>query len=188
MGKSLTGLSSDEPSRAKLVLKGVYGVSSPLDIVGAINPLAQKKFADVAISFKDIELSNFTPYSARYIGYKIKKEKLVLDLEYTIDGNTLKNLIVKVVTSPFSVIGAMFGGGEELGYVDFEYGESAIAEADHEKLDKLAEILKEKPAVKFEIQGVYDGLRDAESLRVKQFEEAVRTATGQSSRVKFSLQ
>ena len=240
---SLTGLSSDEPSRAKLVLKGVYGVSSPLDIVGTINPLAQKKFADVAISFKDIELSNFTPYSARYIGYKIKKGKLVLDLEYTIDGNTLKssnrvrldnlflgdqvpgkkptnlplglaisllknrdgqinldvpvtgalddpkfkigaivvntlkNLIVKVVTSPFSVIGAMFGGGEELGYVDFEYGESAIAEADHEKLNKLAEILKEKPAVKFEIQGVYDGLRDAESLRVKQFEEAVRTAT-----------
>ena len=65
---SLTGLSSDEPSRAKLVLKGIYGVSSPLDIVGTINPLAQKKFADVAISFKDIELSNFTPYSARYIG------------------------------------------------------------------------------------------------------------------------
>ncbi len=240
---SLTGLSSDEKSRAKLVLKGVYGVSSPLDIVGTINPLAQKKFADVAISFKDIELSNFTPYSSRYIGYKIEKGKLVLDLEYTIDGNalkssnrvrldnlslgdqvpgkkpinlplglaisllknrdgqinldvpvtgalddpkfeigtivlnTLKNLIVKVVTSPFSVIGAMFGGGEELGYVDFEYGESAIAEDDHEKLNKLAEILKEKPGIKFEIKGVYDALRDAESLGVKQFEDAVRVAS-----------
>lgn len=237
---SVSGLSSDEPSRAKLVLKGIYGQSSPLDIVGTINPLAQSKYADVAVSFKDIELANFTPYSSKYLGYTIQKGKLILDLEYKINGNTLKsenrvrldnlslgdqvagqkptslplglaisllknregkinldvpvagalddpkfkigpivlntlkNLILKVVTSPFSIIGSMFGGGEELGYVDFDYGESALAQANHEKMNKLAEILREKPSIKFEIQGVYDTLRDAEVLRIKQFEDAIK--------------
>ncbi|MBU2630236.1 MAG: DUF748 domain-containing protein, partial [Proteobacteria bacterium] len=83
---SLTGLSSDEQSRAKLHLQGLHGQSSPLDIVGTINPLAKKTFADIDISFKDIELTRFTPYSSKYLGYKIEKGKLILDLEYRIDG------------------------------------------------------------------------------------------------------
>ncbi|SDU63560.1 DUF748 domain-containing protein [Desulfobacula phenolica] len=237
---SVTGLSSDEQSRAKLSLKGLHGNSSPLDIAGTINPLAAKKIADINISFKDIELVNFTPYSSRYLGYKIEKGKLILDLEYTIDGSTLKsenrvqfdnfflgerveskdatslpvglaisllknrdgrinldlpvsgqlddpefkigsivlkmisNLILKVVTSPFSIIGAMFGGGEDLGFVEFEYGDSAINPSDYEKLDKLAQILQEKTSINLEIQGIYDNIRDAEVLRKKGFEDLIK--------------
>ncbi len=237
---SVTGLSSDEQSRAKVSLQGLHGQSSPLDISGTINPLAKKKFADMDISFKDIELINFTPYSSRYLGYKIEKGKLILDLEYRIDGNNLKsenrvrfdnfflgerveskdatslpvglaisllknrngqidldlpvsgqlddpefkigsiifkmisNLVFKVVTSPFSIIGTMFGGGADLGFVEFEYGDAAIDAPNYEKLDKLAQILQEKSSVSLEIQGFYDSLRDAEFLRIKGFENLIK--------------
>src|SRR5512145_2366003 len=37
--------------------------------------------------------------------------------------NILINLLVKVATSPFALLGAIFGGGgEELSYLDFDYG------------------------------------------------------------------
>jgi len=239
---SISGLSSDEQSRAKLHLQGLHGHSSPLDIVGTINPLAQKKFADIDISYKDIELTNFTPYSSKYLGYKIEKGKLILDLEYRVDGNKLTsenrvrfdnfelgervdsehatslpvglaisllknrdgqidldlpvtgelddpefkigsiifkmvgNLILKVVTSPFSVIGSMFGGGEELSYIEFEYGQTKISDSNYEKIDKLAQILQEKESIKLEIQGGYDEFRDAEALRKIGFEDLLKAA------------
>ncbi|MBU2429212.1 MAG: DUF748 domain-containing protein, partial [Proteobacteria bacterium] len=232
---SVSGLSSDEKNRADLHLKGIHGQSSPLEIVGKINPLARHKFFDIAISFKDIEMVNFTPYASKFLGYKIEKGTLVLDLEYLIDDNMLKsenrarfdnftlgesveskdatslpvglaisllknsdgqinldlpvtgqlndpefsvagiimkmvgNLILKVATSPFSIIGAMFGGGEELGYVDFEFGEARLEPSNFAKLDKLIEILEKKPSVKLEIQGAYHLEKDGRKLREKGF-------------------
>ncbi len=238
---SLTGLSSEEKSRAKLHLQGLHSSSSPLEILGTINPLAEKKFAEIGVSFKNIELSNFTPYSSKYLGYKIDKGKLILDLKYTIDGNTLKsenrarfdnfelgekvdsehatslpvslaisllknrngqidldipvegklddpefkigpiilkmigNMILKVITSPFSIIGSLFGGGgEELGFAEFEFGDEAIKESDYGKMGKLADILKEKPSVKLEIQGVYNPTRDADGIRAKRFDNLLK--------------
>ncbi len=232
---SLKGLSSDEGSKAELHLQGVHGQSSPLIITGEINPLTKKKFADIHLLFKDIEMSNLTPYSSKYIGYKIDKGKLDLDLKYLITGNRLSsdnrirfdnltlgekvksdkatslpvslaisllknrkgqidldlpvkgrlndpkfkigsiilkmisNLVIKVVTSPFSVIGSMFGGGEELAYVHFRYGSAKIDDANYKKIDTLAEILRSKPSVKLEIRGFYDAVNDYEALKMQKF-------------------
>ncbi len=245
---SLTGVSSEEHSRAKLHLQGVHSSSSPLEILGDVNLLAKKKFAEINVSFKNIDLSGFTPYSSKYLGYKIEKGKLILDLKYMIDGNVLKsenrarfdnfelgekvdsehatslpislavsllknrkgqidldlpvegklddpefkvgpiilkmigNIILKVITSPFSVIGSMFGGGgEELGYSEFEFGEAAVREADHGKINKLAVILEEKPSIKLEIQGVYNLSRDAEALRIKKYEDLLKEEKSKKS-------
>ncbi|MFH2091177.1 MAG: DUF748 domain-containing protein [Pseudomonadota bacterium] len=238
---AVTGLSSEENTQAKLVLNGIHGQSSPLAITGTINPLAQTKYADIDISFKDIELSSFTPYAAKYLGYKIEKGKLILDLEYNINGKKLKaenrvrfdnfalgesvdskdatslpvslaisllknkdgqinldlpvtgelddpefsfggilfkmigNLILKVVTSPFSIIGAMFGGGEDLEYLDFKSGDTQISPENFEKIDKLIQILSAKPSVKLEIQGVYDYGFDAQALRLKSYQDLIKT-------------
>ena len=51
---------------------------------------------------------------------------------------------MKVVTSPFKALGAVFGGGEELGFVNFEYGSDAIPENQIQKINKLIEILEKK--------------------------------------------
>ena len=238
---SLKGLSSEEGTRAELFLKGLHGQSSPLDIVGLINPLAKTTYADVKISFKDIELTNFTPYAIKFLGYKIEKGKLILDLSYMIDGKKLNshnrvrfdnfnlgehvpsetatslpvnlaisllkdrngqinldlpvsgelgdpkfrigsivlkmisNIIVKAVTSPFSLIGSMFGSSDDLGYIEFDFGDSRLDDGDMKKLDTLALALSEKPVINLEIQGGFKGAEDVQALRQNAFDELIRT-------------
>ena len=88
---SLTGLSSRGDDHADLVLKGVHGGYAPLDITGQVDPLKAHRFIDLTISFKNIELPKFNVYSKKYLGYEIEKGKLILDLHYNIDGDTLNS-------------------------------------------------------------------------------------------------
>jgi uncharacterized protein involved in outer membrane biogenesis len=238
----VTGLSSMEGlAPGDLELHGLHGQSSPLDIVGRISPLTQKQFLDLNISFKDIELTRFSSYSAKYIGYEIEKGKLVLDLNYQIDGNLLEarnrffldqftlggkvdskdatslpvplaisllknnegqidlnvplsgnlddpefsfsvaffevlgNLIMKVITSPFKALGAIFGGGEDLGFVNFEYGSDAIPDNQIQKINKLIEILEKKKELQLEIEGTYDKIADGNALRNKAYDALIKS-------------
>jgi hypothetical protein len=64
------------------------------------------------------------------------------------------NILEKVATSPFSLLGALFGGGsEELGYQDFAAGGADLTAADRQKLDSLAKGLYARPALQLEISG-----------------------------------
>jgi hypothetical protein len=85
----VSGLSSEEISRAAVDLKGNLGRGSPIEITGKINPLIKDLFADMKIRFKDIELSPVTPYSSKYVGYPILKGKLTFDVSYLIDKRKL---------------------------------------------------------------------------------------------------
>ena len=58
----------------------------------------------------------------------------------------VENILVKVATSPFSLLGAAFGGGEELGWQDFAAGSAELTAADKTKLDSLAKALYDRPA------------------------------------------
>ena len=86
---SVTGLSSQEISRAKVDLKGNIGYGSPLEIAGTINPLIKDLFADIKISFKDLEMSQVTPYTSKYLGYPITKGKLNFEVSYLVDKRKL---------------------------------------------------------------------------------------------------
>lgn len=100
------------------------------------------------------------------------------DPEFSIGGLVVKmfvNLIVKIVSSPFQMLGALFGGGEELAYLEFEPGQALIAPENQEKLDKLAKILFERPALNLEIQGQADPRDDAEGLRRLRFDRQLGT-------------
>lgn len=77
----------------------------------------------------------------------------------------LVNLFAKAATSPFALLGAAFGGGEELGFLEFDYGSAAIAEAGLKKLDTLTRALHERPSLKLEIEGHVEIERDREGLR-----------------------
>ncbi len=81
---TVSELSSDETKLSDLELAGKLEHQSPLEITGKINPLRRELFVDVKIRFKDIDLIRMNPYSQRYVGYKIKKGKLFLDLDYLI--------------------------------------------------------------------------------------------------------
>ncbi len=85
----VSGLSSEEISRATVDLKGNLGHGSPVEITGEINPLIKDLYANMKIKFKDIELSPVTPYSSRYVGHPIMKGKLTFDVAYLIDKRKL---------------------------------------------------------------------------------------------------
>lgn len=86
---SIRGLSSDNPARAEVDLRGVLDGTGQLAVTGTINPLAEDLFTDIDVSFHDIALPRFTPYSSRYLGRTIKTGALNLDLSYHVSQNVL---------------------------------------------------------------------------------------------------
>ena len=93
----------------------------------------------------------------------------------------LVNLLTKVATSPFSLLGSLFGGkGEEIRYQDFDSGSAEILAVSKDKLDSLAKGLYERPGLQLEIQGCADPSRDREGLQELAFERRLRTAKWQA--------
>jgi hypothetical protein len=75
------------------------------------------------------------------------------------------NLLTKAATSPFALIGALFGGGEDLGYIEFHYGMDVLTEGNLKKIDTLAKALQDRPSLRLDITGHVDMERDKESLK-----------------------
>jgi hypothetical protein len=99
------------------------------------------------------------------------------DPEFRVSGvilKILKNILVKAATSPFALLGAIAGGGEELSYLEFEYGSAAISPPGEEKLAGLAKVLFERPALKMEIEGGVDLEKDSEELRSILFQRKLK--------------
>jgi uncharacterized protein involved in outer membrane biogenesis len=90
------------------------------------------------------------------------------DPKFSIWGIILKillNLIAKAATSPFSLLGAVFGGGEELSFVEFDYGTSTLTEPNAKKIETVAKALHERPSLKMDIEGHVDMEKDREGLK-----------------------
>lgn len=220
---------------AKLAANG------PLSIRGTVNPLIAKPALDLTASAHDIELTNLTPYSAKYAGYPITKGKLNVDLHYQLANDQLNannhlfidqltfgdhvqndtatklpvrlaisllknsrgeidvnlpvsgslsnpefsvggliwhavlNLLQKAVTAPFSLIAnALGGGGEELGYVEFEPGSAKLTDADNKKLDTIVKALADKTSVKMDLIGRVDPAVDEPALRTQYVDRLVK--------------
>ncbi|MEN6632421.1 MAG: DUF748 domain-containing protein [Candidatus Polarisedimenticolia bacterium] len=86
----------------------------------------------------------------------------------------LRNLLVKAASSPFSLLGSLFGGGEELSRAEFAFGQDVPDAAAAAKIDALAKTLLERPALRLEIQGRYDAERDREGLRKRFLDRKVK--------------
>jgi Domain of Unknown Function (DUF748) len=86
---SVLGLSSKANSRAKIDLHGSVDAFAPVSISGEVNVLGPTLYTDLALSFRNIELSTFNPYSGKFAGYNISKGKLTTELHYKVDGRKL---------------------------------------------------------------------------------------------------
>ena len=169
-----------------------------------MNLLAAAKYSDIALNFRNMELTTFNPYSGKFAGYNISKGKLSTELRYKVEDRKLDaqhhivvdnlefgdktdskdaapipiklavallkdrqgvidlqvpvggslddpkfrlgpiiwkamlGLLTKIVTAPFAALGALFGGGDELAYVDFQPGSAELQANQIEQLSKLA--------------------------------------------------
>jgi hypothetical protein len=86
---TVSGLSSKQNSRAKVDLRGSVDAFSPVAIAGEVNILSAALYTDLSMSFKNIELSIFNPYSGKFAGYNISKGKLTTELHYKVEGRKL---------------------------------------------------------------------------------------------------
>ncbi|SFQ66790.1 protein of unknown function [Pseudomonas sp. NFPP07] len=214
-------IDSRQAKPANVDIKGKVDRYAPVTIKGSVNPFDPMAALDIATSFKRVELTNLTPYSGKFAGYRIRKGRLNLDLHYVItngqlkaenkvvveqlelgekvdspdavslplklavallkdvDGKisielpvtgdlnnpqfsvmpivwqTLRNLIVKAAAAPFKLIGGLVAGGgsEDLGSVSFAPGSSDLSPESEAALVKLSNALKERPALRLEIEG-----------------------------------
>lgn len=239
VGGRISGMSSTG-GNADMDLKALLNGDAPVEITGKINPLSKDLYVDLTMSLEGLDLSQFSPYSGKYIGYAIEKGQLSLGLKYlivkkaldstnkiTVDQLTLgekiespnatklpvrlaiallkdrhgvinldfpvtgrtddpkfslggviwmviKNLLTKIVTSPFALLGKLFGGGEELGYVEFGYGLDKLDPVADKKLDTLSKALTERPELKLEITGHADPVKDKDGLRDYLFQRKIK--------------
>jgi len=97
--------------------------------------------------------------------------------------SAIENILVKVTTSPFSLLGSVFGGGgEELSQQDFALGSAVLTGDDRKKLDSLLKGLFERPALNLEITGSVDPDGDREGLQRRELDLQIRTRLWQKFR------
>lgn len=239
---SITAVSSTNPQPAKVKVTGRVYTTAPLSISGVVQPFAKFLSLDLKASAKGVDLPRFNTYSAKYVGYPIKRGKLSVDLEYKIKdrallatnhvvlnqltfgdktnspdatklpvllavallkdsrGNidinlpisgslddpefsvggivvrVLLNLVVKAVTSPFSLLASAFGGGEELSYVEFAPGSAVLTEESQQRIDTLTKALVDRPALKMDLSGRADPKTDLDGLRQAWVDAKIRAA------------
>ncbi len=122
----------------------------------------------------------------------LKDSRGVIDLDIPISGDVddpefsvmpivlkaLLNLVVKAVTAPFKLLGALFGGGDEdLSYVEFSPGADSISANEEEKLASLARALKERPELALDVRGIVVDTIDREALAGNAVFSALRPRT-----------
>ena len=99
--------------------------------------------------------------------------------EFSVGGIILRiiiNIITRAVTSPFSLLGAAFGGGSggELSYIEFDYGRSNLSQSAEAKIKSLATAMNNRPALKLDISGRVDPVNDLEGLKQTSIERKVK--------------
>ncbi len=95
----------------------------------------------------------------------------------------LVDLLTKAATAPFTLLGSMFGGGDQqLDRVDFAAGASTISAAEAKKLDVLVRALTARPGLTLSLSGAADPDADAPVLQKQKLTELIRTRIWQSAR------
>lgn len=97
----------------------------------------------------------------------------VNDPSFRIGGVIVKalvNLLTKIITSPFRLLGNLVGMGEseQLDQVAFAPGHADLAPPEREKIAKLADALTQRPQLTLQIPGVVERAADGAALREAQ--------------------
>jgi hypothetical protein len=251
MEGTVVGLSSKVDSRAKVDIRGGVDAFSPVTITGEVNVLSSTLYTDLAMNFRNLELSTFNPYSGKFAGYNITKGKLTTELHYKVQGRKLDaqhhitveqlefgakteskdavslpiklavallkdrngvinldlpvtgslddpafklapiiwkvfvGLLEKAVTAPFALLGALFGGGPDLQFIDFRPGAADLDAAAADKVRTVVKALNERPQIKIEVPIAWVAELDRPALAEARLSTQIREAqSGKAGRNK----
>jgi uncharacterized protein involved in outer membrane biogenesis len=85
----IVGLGSDPGARATVKLDGRVDEFGSVKVEGALSAYQPKAFTDIAVIFRNVPMSTFSPYSATFAGRRIQSGTMNLDLQYKIDRSAL---------------------------------------------------------------------------------------------------
>ena len=235
------GLSSRPDAASQVAFRGRAGGLAPITITGHAMPLRHDLDTDVTLKIQGADLTDFTPYTGKYLGYTVQKGKLDVDARLRIDHRNLKaenavkldqfylgekvespdatglpvkfglailrdrrgviafdlpiegslddpdvkygklvwkaifGLLGKIATSPFTLIGSLFGGDAgDLSSVAFAPGSSGLEPAATARLQVLGKALQERPSLRLEAEGAVDADQDGAVLRRTALEVLLR--------------
>lgn len=86
---NIRSLSSRRDAKSDLLLEGKLNQGSAVKIFGKINPFSLQAFTDITMDFNGVNLTNLSPYSAKFAGYRIEKGKVSMVLRYKLDNGQL---------------------------------------------------------------------------------------------------
>ncbi|MBI5217044.1 MAG: DUF748 domain-containing protein [Ignavibacteriae bacterium] len=119
----------------------------------------------------------------------LKDRHGVIDLDLPVEGNlndpefsifpiiikVLVNTVTKAVMAPFAFIGSLFGGGEDLSYVQFQPGSDSLEAEQVSKLSTVAKALSERPELRLDIRGLYSDSLDKKAMVIRALQRQLRT-------------
>jgi hypothetical protein len=188
-GIEMTGLSSYSGKYAGYAIeKGKLSLFVKYKIENDVLAAENRVFIDQLTFGDPVDSPEATKLPVRLAVSLLKNSRGEIDVNLPISGSlndpqfslgglivkVIVNLFVKAVTSPFALIGSMFGGGEELSQVEFDAGRAAITPTAEKRLETLAKALVERPGLKLEIEGRYDEKNDPDGLKKARLDRKVR--------------
>jgi hypothetical protein len=99
------------------------------------------------------------------------------DPKFSVGGIVIQaivNLLTKIVTAPFAVLGALGGHSEELSYIEFEPGSATISADAERKIDAIGKALVDRPALKLDIAGRSEPSTDDAGLKRAALDRKIR--------------
>jgi len=246
----ITDLSTEEMRRAKIHVTTLVGGTGPVEVTAELNPLHARDATHARVSIKNVQLTPADPYAGKFLGYRLTRGRLNVDVDYTIDASEVKgrnvimidqltlggkvdspdairlpvklgvallkdsegrieidvpvegslddpkfrlgrviwgvvaNVFVKAVTSPFSLLGSLVGGGggEDMQFQEFAAGSSELNSTAQDKLANLAQALDKRPGLQVVVGGNVDPVVDGWALRQDKMEHQLRLARWNSLR------
>ncbi len=124
------------------------------------------KFGISLLKDRKGEIRLDVPVTGRLDDPKFSVFKIVLQV--------IGNLLVKAATSPFALVSALMGGGEQLEYAEFEYGSAEVKDETVKKLETIAKALQERPELRLDVEGHVDMEKDRDALKTLFFQRKMK--------------
>ena len=168
--------------------------SGKLDFDLGYKVTASELVGENKIILRDLELGEKVPHPGAMslpLGLAVallKDSEGKIDIDLPVRGNVddpdfryggvvvkaLANLIIKLVASPFALLGNLLGvEASELEYITFLHGRADLTPPEIEKSQKLAEALSLRPELVLELRGAVDREADGLALKTERFDAII---------------
>ena len=87
---TIQNISTEEMRRAQIHFEMLAGGTGPIEVTGQLNPLRAKQATEVKLSLKNVKLNPADPYTGKFLGYRLTRGELNVEVEYTISASQLK--------------------------------------------------------------------------------------------------